>query len=389
MSLRIFSRLSVLVGLLALAPLFAEEAAKPVTTLSDEDVRGLLERAEIAQWERTVSVRAGLVRDLERAKVKATGSGLTGTELYGFESDTPEQRKAKAEKLVQDLAAKIADVDKTLGTMREIAASRVKAASFSVACPILQLKEAFAISSGELRAAAGADGYKTLSLAGVFVPLNGTMAADSGLTDALRAALTSEANGPVVEAAPTFSAGALNVASDKKTGVVVAEVHPLKTIGGALWSVRLVDAATFRVVAASSAFIPSPAALEAAKKDYSNRDKQPTSYEISVQDRRNFVARLGAGINLSFGVEGTGAEATMLRAALVTRKNPALNDFAFLASVLGGPKTDSVSKALWVIQPGADVGNFALGARQVGGRSSAVAPVGEVSLLPVVTKSEY
>lgn len=390
MSLRIFSRLPVIAGLLAFAPFLAAEPEKPVSpglNLTDAEVKGLLERNEVPQWDRAVATRAGLGRELDRAKAKAVGTGTSALDMKGFESETPEQRKAKAEKLVQDITAKIAGVDKTLEAMREIAAARVKAASFSVACPISALPEAITASATELRAVAVASGYKALSVAGVFVPVSRVVTSDSGLTESLRVALNgADEKGPVVEAAPTFVAGALKVASDKKTGVIVAEVLPFGSLGGALWSVRLVDAKTFGVLAVSSAFIPSAASIEAAKKDYYTREKQPVSYEISVQDRRNFVGRLGAGINMSFGVEGAGVDAGMLRAALATRPNPGLNDFAFLASVLGGPKTDAVSKALWVVQPGASAGKFTLGARLVGGRSSAVAPVGEVAFLPVVAK---
>lgn len=390
MSFRFISSISIVAGMFALAPLFAEPTP-PVAkerALSDEEVRSQLEGNESTQWERAVASRAVLLRDLDRAKVKAAGNGSSGIEMKGFETETPEARKAKAEKLVLDLTAKISDVEKSLGIMREIAAARVKAASYTVPCPVKKLPEAIATTAGEIRAAAVAKGYKSLALAGVFVPLGGavTSVSDSGLTDALRAALVAGGATPGVEPCPSFAGATLKVASDKKTAIVLAEALPLGSFGGALWSVRLVDAATFRVVAASSTFIPSSTGVEAAKKDPYNRDKQPASYEISVQDRRNFVARLGASINLSFGVDGDGVDATMLRAALATRPNPDLNDFAFLASVLGGPKTDSVSKALWVIQPGASAGKFMLGARLVGDRSSSVAPMGEVVFRPAVAK---
>ncbi len=387
MSPRILFRLLSVSGFLAFAPLFAAVAAKPVTppcTLSDDEVRGLLERNEVAAWERTVASRLAASRDLENAKRKAAAGAPSSGTMKGFDSETPEQRKAKAEKLVKDTTDKLAGIDRTLDAMRDIAVARVKAASFSVACPIRPLPEAITASAGELRAAAA--GYKVLSLAGVFVPLNGADAADAGLTDALRAALTGDEKSPAVEGAPAFSGASLKVVKDRKTAVVVAEVLPLATLGGALWSVRLVDASTFRVVAASSAFIPSPAAIEAAKKDYYNRDKQPVSYEISVQDRRNFVARLGTATNLSFGIDGSGVEAALLRVALAGRPVPALNDYAYLAGVLGGPGADTVSKALWVVQPGVEVGNFSLGSRLVGGRAGLVAPVGEVTFLPVVAK---
>lgn len=386
MSIPPFPRFLSVAGLFALAPLFAAEPVKPAepaVTLSDEEVHGLLERNEIAQWERAVAARASVSRDLERARQRAVAGAPSGATMKGFDSETPEQRKAKADKLVKDLEEKLSVIDKTLEAVREIAVSRVKAASFSVPCPIRALPEAITASAGDLRAAATAAGYKALSLAGVFVPLNGSVAADAGLTDALRAALTTEGDALPVEAAPVFSGASLKVASDKKTGVVVAEVLPAASLGGAIWSVRLVDAATFRVISAGAAFIPSPAAAEAAKNDYYNRDKKPVGYEIAVQDRRNFVARLGAATNNSFGLDGSGAEVALLRVALAGRPVPALNDYAYLAAVLGGPKDDPVSKALWVVRPGADVVNFSLGSRLVGGRNTATVPVGEVFLSPV------
>ncbi len=367
-------RLLAVAALLACAPLFAAPTAEPkAASLSDEEVRTLLDRKEQIEWDRLVGVRTGVTRDLEKAKALAQPPKV---EFKGFQLETPESRKAKADKLAQDATARLAECDKGMDALRAAAAERVKSATLSAPCEILALPEAIKASAAALAAAAKDNGCERLALAGVLVPSRGAGTSDAALSVAFREAFESLEAKPTLDGAPSFEGAKLKLATEK-TGVVLAEVHPLGTRGGALWTARLVDGKTFRVLAVSLAFVPADASAAASGT--------PTRYAASLLDKRNFLGRLGAAESWSFGVEGAGPGTALVRAAFLARGTPEVNDYATLATLLKGPKGDPVSKGVWLVEAAEDGVRFSLSSRPAGRAGSGV-PVGDVTLTPVVEK---
>ncbi len=374
---RLLQRLSA-AALLALAPLSitpasAQEKAPAVPAIADDDVVAQLDRAELVEWKRAMGVRASAMRDLEKAKSMAQAPRV---EFKGFQSETPEMRKAKADKVAQDANAKLAESDKSLNALRVKAAERLKGSSVTAACALAPLPDAIRATPAPLLAAAAAAGYDRLALAGVFLPARATLAADPGLSLALREAFETAEGKLPVEGAPSFAGKTLRLGS-AKCGVVVGEVHPMPAQGGALWAARLIDGKSFRVVASTLTFIANDKAAPAYGA------KAPARYEVTLQDKRNFFGRLGATEAWSFGVSGTNAGAAMMRSVLLARGTPEVNDYAFLAATLRGDAADPVSKALWVVEPAAGGNGFAVTSRPAG-RATGGVEVGELLLAPAV-----
>lgn len=369
-------RLLALCALLAVAPLHAAEPdpkSAPGAGLAEDEVRALLDRNELAEWNRLADRRAEALRDLDKAKTIAQPPRVA---FKGFQSETPEMRKAKADKLTQDANAVIAKCDKEQASLRAVAAERMKSSVLSAPCPVHPLPEAIKASAAEIALAAKDLRYDRLALAGVLLPSRGPAASDAALTGAFREAFEALSPKPAVSGAPAFSGSELKLPA-ARTAVVVAEVHSLGASVGALWTARLVDGKTFRVLAVSLAFVPvgKPAAGAVA----------PARYEVSFVDKRNFLGRLGLAEAWSFGAEGSGPGPALLRAALIARGTPEMNDYGTLATLLGGAGKDPFSKGFWVVEPTSDALRFTVGSRAAG-RTGGMVPVGELTLAPVVEK---
>lgn len=350
---------------------FASAQETQAPKLPDDEVLPQLQGGEIVEWNKAVAARAGVIRDLQRAKELVTPPREA---LVGFQAREVAEKKERGEKLATDAAARQVELDKTFDRLRAVAATRINAGALTLLCPVQKLDEALKSAAAELVSVSDKVGYEKISVAGVFLPAGGRLAGDAGLGGSLREALVA-AGGKVAEAPTAFAGGSLKAGAD---GVVVAEVYPLADRTGAVLGVRLVDSRSFRIVSSTLAFIPS----NTQQPQYSSYGR-PECYEVVFTDRRNFIGKLGGAKEWSFGAEGDDIGVSLMKSVLSTRRDIVVNGYSFLAEVLGGPKADSVSKALWVVSRGPKAMEFEVKSRAVGNASSPIA-VGSVVLRPYV-----
>ena len=372
-------RLRLLSGFLLAAPLFAADpAAKPADPYppTDDEVRTLLTGEEIASWKHADRERFIAGQELARAKDLATPAK---SGLKGYETETETARKNRADALTKIADNRIADADRTVARLHAIALDRMNAGATTVTIPVRPLPEALRTSSSELLAAAKTAGFDKLAIAGVFIVARGKLSGDAALTEAFRDAIAAEGSGMTFDPAPTFDGDKLAGSGTGKTGVILAEVHPLAGLNGAIWIARLVGGAGFTVTATSPDFIPNDKAI--AANPYGA--KAPTEYEAVLRDRRDFFAHLGVAKDWSFGIAGTGPGTGLLRLALAARNSPPLNDYAFLAAALRGEKPDAISKAFWSVESSANTSRFLISSHPADKPAEAAVPVGEIFIRPV------
>lgn len=354
----------------------ATPVAAPAPLPPNVDVRKLLSPTEAAEWQSLTNSRGKLATALEAANRRLAAGGVRTVEMKGFESETPAQRLAKAEKSVAEATAALAAVDTKLGVLRAKIDEVLEQSTVRLPVAVRDLNAEYTVAAVKFAAAAKAAGFTHLALAGVYSRGDGGLIADAGLTDSLRTAFTASAAGLQISGTPKFKAGTLTVPAPGKTGVVVAELLPARELGGLCSVVRLVDASNFKVLASTVAIIPSSAKSGAGP-----------SRELTLKDTRGFIARLGGGAKFSFGVEGLSLESALLRAMFAGHPVVVTNDYAFLAKALHGKEADTVSTAFWVTAESDPAGGFQLGSRPAS-RSTTV-PVGEVRWVePVPAKAQ-
>ena len=337
--------------------------------LSDDEVRAQLDRNELLEWNRLLDMRASAARELENSKTAAQPPRI---EFKGFQSETPEMRKAKADKIARGASVKLAACDKSLAALRATAADRVSASALRVPCPILSLRDAFSTGAAELISFAKTAGYARAASVGVVISSQGKPVRDAALGE-----LLSEA----VNAAQESSAGAIS--TDDRIALVVAELQPCEPAGGVLISLRLLDSKNFRVCRAFVAAVPS----DASKLDFSRSDR-PTAFVVTLADTRNFMAKLGVGEKWAFGVDGFGAGSCLLKAALASRETPALSDAGFLELAAGKPLATKVSmNAFWIAAPEAEKPSSWVVSSRLASADSKPVPVGALSLALVPKKT--
>lgn len=344
----------------------AQSVAVASPQLSDGDVRKMLTRDESSKWDSLLSARKKAAMELASAtRQLESGAVNSAAVMKGFDNETPEQRRAKAEKRVEVANASLVTVDKGISALRDLAVARLEKSTLRIEVPYRDLRTEYAVVAAKFAAAAKAAGFTHVALAGVYSPVGEELHVDAGLSDSLRAAFTSSTGGLVLSKAPVFKGGALVVSPVGKTGVVVAEIFPAKAQGGLCSIVRLVDPKTFKVLASSIAMIPSKTGVT-----------QP-ALTLTLLDKQNFFFRLGDASRYSFGVEGRSLDAALLRAIFAGHSELVTNDYEFLASVLGGSSPDTVSTAFWIARPGSDDTGFNVETRAAARSTSA--PVGEVT----------
>lgn len=383
--------LLALTALIAPCHAYEPEIKPPRLALLDGEIRANLQGEETRQWE-----------SLERRQKEADLDIIRGNELLtprraalkGFESESPEARKARGDALVKTAKDNLARIDKERAQLLRDIESRLVATAAPVRCPLLSLKDAFNQAATELTEAGRNAGYTRIIPAGVVLPARGGSARDNAMSsllvetlqhldDANNPETKSDANHPTGEPssapAPAPIPPAEPTAGPQQTAWILGEIRPCEAPKGALVAFRLVDKSTGLVQRATLALVPA-APNEITRRAYGATE--PPAYRAMILDTRNFLTKLGASAKWTFEVEGDDAAACVARVTIAARGAPALSDATTLRRLLD-KKIESPAevKAYWTTSTDPETKTWFLNTR-LAAKNAKTLPVGRIDFAP-------
>ncbi len=348
-------------ALLASFLMLAAGEPVPPPPVPDAEVVRQLKPAELAEWHNSMRVNAlGETRIKAGQSILATStaaSNSTNGPKVGGLSETPEQIKARAQKIIDEGTAQVRQVAPSLARLRLLAAQRVaektKPIEFSAELTAAAPAAALDAAVGRLHKQAADLGYPSahligslrVSAAGLERPADLTAdfrAAWSRRTGVALAAVPAEGYAyvpGVAPAAPALSKGLKPATAPKQLAVLWAEQYALTTDGSqALLFLRLADAHSFQLVASELVLVEQRAGAT------------PAACGFLLRDDRSFVPRLTqGGTPWVFGFERDSqpiGSALLAHICLSQTKLSVAAD-AYVAIVAGGGPAGGVVGARW------------------------------------------
>ncbi len=348
-------------ALLASFLMLAAGEPVPPPPVPDAEVVRQLKPAELAEWHNSMRVNAlGESRIKAGQSILATStaaSNSTNGLKTGGLSETPEQIKARAQKIIDEGAAQVRQVAPSLARLRLLAAQRVAektkpiefAAELTAAAPAAALDAAV----GRLHKQAADLGYPSAHLVGSLRVSHAGLERPADLTADLRAAWSRRAGVALAAvpaegyayvpgaapAAPALSKGLKPATAPKQLAVLWAEQYALTTDGSqALLFLRLADAHSFQLVASELVLVEQrPGAT-------------PGACGFLLRDDRSFIPRLMlGGTPWVFGFERDSqpiGSALLAHICLSQTKLSVAAD-SYVAIVAGGGPAGGVVGAKW------------------------------------------
>ena len=304
--------------LLASLLFLAVGEAPPLPVLTDAEVVSQLRPTELAEWHSSMRVatlgqtRLNQGQSIMKTSLAAANASKLGK--AGGLTESPEQIKARAQKIINEGNAQIQQALPSLNRLRLVAAQRVadqtKAVDFPLTVPPLTLAAAVTDSVGRLQKQAAATGFQKIHLIGALaLSAEGSLDRPVALTAQLRAAWDKASPGSLVTvpaegyayvppstvgAAAAISKSLAPVTAAGQEAVVWAEAYVLKPDGSqGLFFLRLADAHTLRLLASEVAFV-----------DLRSGAAPTNACAIVLRDQRSFLARLTASGEWLFGFAG-------------------------------------------------------------------------------------
>lgn len=333
----------------------------PPPPVPDAEVVHHLKPAELAEWHNSMRVNAlGESRIKSGQSILATSTAAavsTNGPKVGGLSETPEQIKARAQKIIDEGTAQVRQVAPSLARLRLLAAQRVAektkpivfSAELAGAAPAAALDAAV----GRLHKQATDLGYPSAHLIGSLRVSSAGLERPAELTADLRAAWSRRtgvalaavpAEGyayvpGVAPAAPALSKGLKPATAPKQLAVLWAEQYALTTDGSqALLFLRLADAHSFQLVASELVLVEQRAGAT------------PAACGFLLRDDRSFIPRLTqGGTPWVFGFERDSqpiGSALLAHICLAQTKLSVAAD-AYVAIVAGGGPAGGVVGAKW------------------------------------------
>ena len=331
----------------------------PPPPIPDAEVVRELKPAELAEWHNSMRVNA-----LGEGRIKAGQSILTTNAAalsngpkIGSLSETPEQIKVRAQKIIDEGTAQVRQVAPSLARLRLAAAQRVadKTKPIEFAGELASAAPAPALDAavGRLHKQATDLGYSSAHLIGSLRVSSAGLERPADLTADLRAAWSRRvgvtlaavpAEGyayvpAIAPAAPALSKELKPASAPKQFAVLWAEQYALTADGSqALLFLRLADAHSFQLVASEVVFVDLRAATT------------PVVCAFLLRDERSFVPRLAlGGAPWVFGFERDSQPigSALLAHLCLTQTKLSVAADAYVAIVAGGGPAGGVVGAKW------------------------------------------
>lgn len=369
-------------------------AGEPVAPppISDAEVVRELKPAELAEWHNAMRINA-----LGQSRVKqgqsimdtsiAAATSTNGAKAGGL-TETPEQIKLRAQKIIDEGNRQIQQVAPSLNRLRLAASQRVaekmKPVDFTATLEVAAPSAALDAAVGRLHKQAADLGYVSAHLIGSLRVSAAGLERPAELTADLRAAWSRRpgvalaavpAEGyayvpAVAPAAPALSKGLKPATAPKQFAVLWAEQYAVGADGAqTLLFLRLADAHTLRIVASELAL--------------TNAGATPVAGAVALRDERSFIPRLTKGGEWAFGFERDShpVGSALLTHLCLTQTKLSVAGDPYVAIVAGGGPAGGAVGAKWRASaaeaPAAGVTAFRIEGIPAGG---AAVPVGQLTL---------
>ena len=281
----------------------AETAPVPVKLISDPEVPQYLKanQGEVIEWGKALQQLDKGQQRLQQGNSILNAPRITTTGAF---QETPEQAKARAQKIIDEGKAQVASATATLDRLRRLATSRYTDLTKTVDLTenLTQSKVGYCLNlaSVRLQKIARDGGYKVHHIVGSITVLNdGKILKTPAVTESLRAAWTkADANGlaTLPEGGYTYKVGSgatapqltkdWKVTSPRNATVVWVEVYGLTNDNSlTLLIVRMADAYTMRLIG-SEMYLTTFNSSEAVTKVY--------NATVNLRDEKSFLPRLSS-----------------------------------------------------------------------------------------------
>ncbi len=345
-----------------LASLFVVAAGEPAAgppLLPDAEVPRYLRTGELSEW-------GNAYRMIEQGMSRAhTGQGIVGSAATPRIGETPEQVRARGEKMIAEGKALVARAQPSLARLRVVATTRHAEQTKAVALglDLAQTEWGYSLNLAAIR-------FQKLARDGAFTQVHvvgavtqladGKVVAAPAVADGLRAAWTkvdpkglapAPAAGYVfrvdsAEPTPTFAQDWRRPTGARQVAVAWAEVYPLAADGSlALLVVNLADAYSLRLIGCEVALTTAgPGELPA----------KPLTGACTLKDERNFLRRLVGAADApgGFDHETPPLGAALLRYVNLRNVGLTVPVAETLATIVGGDRAlPEKSRAVWKVAP--------------------------------------
>ena len=339
----------------------AETAPAPVKSIPDTEVLRYLKsnQGEVTEWSKAM-------RQLELGQQRfQQGTSILNAPRIttaGAFQETPEQAKARAQKIIDEGKAQIKKATATLDRLRRVALARYIDATKTVNLTenLTQSKLGYCLNlaSVRLQKIARDGGYKTHHIVGSITVLNdGKILRTPAVTESFRTSwVKADPVGlaAVPESGYSYKVGSDSVApqlskewavtSPRNTVVVWAEVYGLNSDNSlTLLIVRMADAYTMRLIG-SEMYLTTFSTAENSSKVY--------NATVNLRDEKSFLPRLSLSTDWVVSYDRTNSPLAnaLLRHLCVNDSKVGVGASQSLFDVLGGdaPSLDG-AKAQWKI----------------------------------------
>lgn len=354
-----------MLAFLASLVVFAAGETAPAPTIPlipDPEVPRYLNTAERAEWGRALRQV-----ELGQARVQQGTSIMNAPriESKGAFAETAEQVKTRAQKIIDEGRAQLAQAQPSLARLRNVAGARhlevTKTVNLNNDIPQTLWNYSLTLAAVRLQKIARDQGFRQQHLVGAITVLEGGKPLRTpALTEQLRAAWN-KADAKALTPAPTTGYGYSCPAGEgpatlssewklptavRQTALVWAEVYPLVADNSAsLLFVRMADAYTMRVIA-SEVYLTTTGPADAFPKTY--------TATLTLKDDKSFIPRLAGSGDwvLSYDRTCSPLGAALLRHLCIRVGNLGVGASQTLVEVVGGdgPSLDG-AKAAWTVLP--------------------------------------
>jgi len=323
----------------------------PVPLIPDPEVPRYLNTPERAEWGRAVrQIELGQARVQQGMSIMAAPR----LESKGAFAETAEQVKARAQKIIDEGRAQLAQAQPSLTRLRNVAGTRylevTKTVNLSLDLPQTLWNYSLTLSAVRLQKIARDQGFKQQHLVGAITILEGNKPLrTNALTEQLRAAWN-KADPKALSPAPANGyAGSWSTGSapsqPRQFAFIWAEVYPLTADNSAsLLFVRMADAWTKRVIA-SEVYLTTTGPADAFPKVYTG--------SISLKDEKSFIPRLAGSGDwvLSYDRSSSPLGTALMRHLCVRVGNIGVSSAEILPDVVGeaSPATPAAAAASWIV----------------------------------------